>query len=73
MKTAGECLARGDNACVVRALAGHARTAQEMGLLIETYRVMGNTREAEKLMRLYVKRFPTSRRAAAYKKMLAGP
>jgi pSer/pThr/pTyr-binding forkhead associated (FHA) protein len=70
MDAAGECLATGDNECVVRALKGRAKTAQELGLLIETYRAMGQVEEARKQMALYVKRFPSARRAEAYAKML---
>lgn len=70
MDAASECLAAGDNECVVRVLKGRARTAQELGLLIETYRAMGQVDEAQKQMATYVKRFPTARRAEAYQKML---
>jgi len=70
MKAASACLAKGDNQCVIKALAGKARTAQEMGLLIETYRAMGNAQAARKYMTLYVKRFPTARRANSYQRML---
>jgi hypothetical protein len=70
METASACLSRGDNACVVRALNGKAKTAQELGLLIETYRAMGNSDAAYKNMAVYVRRFPTARRTSAYEKML---
>lgn len=70
MDVASACLARGDNDCVIRALAGRASTAQELGLLIETYRATGDTKQAQKNMATYVKRFPTARRADAYKRML---
>jgi hypothetical protein len=70
MDTASACLAVGDNECVVRALRGRARTAQELGLLIETYRAMGQVAEAQAQMAVYVKRYPTGRRAEAYRSML---
>jgi len=70
IEVASACLARGDNACVVRALQGKAQSAQELGLLIETYRAMGNTAQAHKHMALYVQRFPTARRAETYRIML---
>lgn len=70
IEVASACLARGDNACVVRALQGKAQSAQELGLLIETYRAMGNTAQAQKNMALYVQRFPTARRAETYRIML---
>jgi pSer/pThr/pTyr-binding forkhead associated (FHA) protein len=71
MDTASACLARGDNPCVIRALNGRAQTAQELGLLIETYRAMGETPQAYRNMTIYVQRFPTARRAEAYRQMLA--
>jgi hypothetical protein len=70
MDTASACLARGDNPCVIRALNGRAQTAQELGLLIETYRAMGETPQAYRNMTIYVQRFPTARRAEAYRQML---
>jgi pSer/pThr/pTyr-binding forkhead associated (FHA) protein len=70
IEVASACLARGDNACVVRALQGKAQSAQELGLLIETYRAMGNTAQAHKHMAMYVQRFPTARRAETYRIML---
>jgi pSer/pThr/pTyr-binding forkhead associated (FHA) protein len=70
MDTASACLARGDNPCVIRALSGRAQTAQELGLLIETYRAMGETPQAYRNMTIYVQRFPTARRAEAYRQML---
>jgi len=70
IEVASACLARGDNACVVRALQGKAQSAQELGLLIETYRAMGNTAQAHKNMAIYVQRFPTARRAETYRIML---
>jgi Tfp pilus assembly protein PilF len=71
METASACLARGDNACVVKALAGRAQTAQELGLLIETYRALGDAAAAQRNMTLYVQRYPTARRAEAYRQQLA--
>jgi pSer/pThr/pTyr-binding forkhead associated (FHA) protein len=70
METATACLARGDNACVVRTLNGRAQSAQELGLLIETYRAMGDTGQAYRHMATYVQRFPAARRAEAYRQML---
>ncbi len=70
MDVASACLGRGDNDCVIRALAGKANSAQELGLLIETYRATGDSKQAQKNMAVYVKRFPTARRADAYRRML---
>jgi len=67
---ASGCLARGDNACVIKALTGKARTPQELGLLIETHRSLGNTDKATAAMEQYVKQFPTGPKAATYQRML---
>lgn len=70
MEIANACLARGDNDCVIHALDGNARTQQELGLLIETYRAVGDVKEAQKNMATYVKRFPDAARSAGYRRML---
>jgi len=64
------CLAQGDNACVIKALEGKAKTAPELEMLIETYRSMGRTDDAKKSMEVYLKRFPNERRAASYRRLL---
>jgi len=69
-EAATECVSRGDNRCVIRALAGKARTEQEYRMLIETYRAMGNPRAALRQMRRYVKKFPSGRRVGSYRMML---
>jgi ABC transport system ATP-binding/permease protein len=70
MEIANACLARGDNECVIHALDGNARTQQELGLLIETYRAVGDVKEAQKNMATYVKRFPEAQRSTGYRRML---
>lgn len=65
-----DCLASGDNACVIKALEGKAKSAQELELLIETYRTMGNAKKAEKYMQVYVDKHPGERRASAYRRVL---
>jgi hypothetical protein len=55
---------------VIRALNGRAQSAQELGLLIETYRAIGDSTQAYRNMSTYVQRFPTARRAEAYRQML---
>jgi pSer/pThr/pTyr-binding forkhead associated (FHA) protein len=70
MEIANACLARGDNECVIRALDGNANSPQELGLLIETYRAIGDTQKAQKNMGNYVKRFPSAPRSEAYRRML---
>jgi pSer/pThr/pTyr-binding forkhead associated (FHA) protein len=70
MEIANACLGRGDNECVIHALEGTANTAQELGLLIETYRAIGDSRQAQKNMATYVKRFPNAARAEPYRRML---
>ena len=64
------CLVQGDNPCVVRSLNGKTRSPKELGLLIETYRALGNTKSARRNMALYVKRYPTARHTPKYQKML---
>jgi pSer/pThr/pTyr-binding forkhead associated (FHA) protein len=70
MEIANACLARGDNECVIHALDGNARTQQELGLLIETFRAVGDVKQAQKNMATYVKRFPDAQRSAGYRRML---
>jgi pSer/pThr/pTyr-binding forkhead associated (FHA) protein len=70
MEVASACLARGDNECVIHALEGNANSAQELGLLIETYRAIGDAKQAQRHMAIYVKRFPSAGRAEAYRRML---
>lgn len=67
---ANACLARGDNVCVVRALEGKAKTAMELGLLIETYRALEEPEQARPAMEQYVQHFPDASRAPAYRRML---
>lgn len=66
-----ECLIRGDNACVVELLEGHARTEWQLSTLIEAYRTRGQTNEALSHMRTYVERFPGTARARQYSQILA--
>ena len=70
MEVANACLARGDDACVVRALQGKAKTQSELGILIETYRKLGDTEHAQELMRRFVDRYPDATRSASYRRML---
>ncbi|HKP63698.1 MAG TPA: FHA domain-containing protein [Polyangiales bacterium] len=70
MELASACLARGDNECVIRALEGKASSERELGLLIETYRQVGDVKAAQKNMGVYLKRFPTTKRSDTYRKML---
>jgi ABC transport system ATP-binding/permease protein len=70
-KVARNCLARGDQRCVVKALEGKAETAQELALLIETYRALGETKKAVKLMETFVARFATARQTPQYRQFIA--
>lgn len=70
MAQALECLARGDNRCVIRALEDKASSARELELLIETYRAVGSTPRAERQIERYLARFPDGQRAAEYKRLL---
>jgi hypothetical protein len=65
-----DCLARGDNRCVIRALEDKASSAREMELLIETYRAVGSTPRAERQMQRYLQRYPTGQRADEYRQVL---
>jgi hypothetical protein len=67
---ANACLARGDNECVVHALEGSASTPQELGLLIETYRTIGDVRQAKKYMATYVQRYPSEKPSETYRRLL---
>jgi hypothetical protein len=65
-----DCLGRGDNRCVIRALEDKAGSAREFELLIETYRAVGSTPRAERQMQSYLQRFPEGQRAAEYRRLL---
>ena len=68
---ARSCLARGDQRCAVRALEGRASNAQELALLIETYRALGDSSRAVRNMQRFVKRYPNARQAPQYRQFLA--
>jgi pSer/pThr/pTyr-binding forkhead associated (FHA) protein len=70
-KIARGCLARGDQRCAVRALEGRTENAQELALLIETYRALGETKKAVKHMETFVQRYPTARQAPQYRLFIA--
>jgi hypothetical protein len=70
MDAASACLATADNACVVKALEGKAKTARELELLIETYRVLGNNDKAEKQMQVYVNKYPNGRHTNGFRRVL---
>jgi hypothetical protein len=65
-----DCLARGDNRCVIRALEDKATSARELELLIATYRAVGTTSRAEREMKRYLESFPTGPRASEYQRWL---
>jgi hypothetical protein len=65
-----DCLARGDNRCVIRALEDKASSAREMELLIETYRAVGSMPRAERQMQRYLQRYPAGQRADEYRQVL---
>jgi hypothetical protein len=69
-KLARNCLARGDQRCAVRALEGHAENAQELALLIETYRALGETKKAVRHMESFVELYPTARQAPQYRQFI---
>jgi pSer/pThr/pTyr-binding forkhead associated (FHA) protein/tetratricopeptide (TPR) repeat protein len=70
-KLARNCLARGDQRCAVRALEGHAENSQELALLIETYRALGETKKAVRHMENFVARYPTARQAPQYRQFIS--
>lgn len=70
-KLARNCLARGDQRCAVRALEGRTENAQELALLIETYRALGETKKAVRHMENFVARYPTARQAAQYRQFIS--
>lgn len=70
MQAAVACLSTGDNACVISALEGKAKTARELELLIETYRATGESAKATKQMHAYLNKFPDEKRAATYRQVL---
>lgn len=70
MKAATQCLMRGDNPCIVRALEGHTDSPAELALLIETYRTMGNNPAALREARQLLQRFPNDPRAPRYREMI---
>jgi pSer/pThr/pTyr-binding forkhead associated (FHA) protein len=69
-KLARNCLARGDQRCAVRALEGHAENSQELALLIETYRALGETKKAVRHMENFVARYPTARQTPQYRQFM---
>lgn len=72
LEAAYACVARGDNACVVRALSGgKARSPAAMALLIETYRATDDLGAARKQMTVFVRRYPDNPRTAKYRQLLA--
>jgi hypothetical protein len=70
METATACLTTGDNACVVSALEGKAKSAAELELLIETYRAMGSADKADKEIEIYLEKYPAAHRAMGYRRVL---
>lgn len=70
-KVARNCLARGDQRCVVRALEGKAENAQELALLIETYRALGETKKAVRHMETFVSRYASARQTPQYRQFIA--
>ncbi|HMI92259.1 MAG TPA: PilZ domain-containing protein [Polyangiales bacterium] len=69
-KRATDCLLKGDNACVIRELEPNARSAQELEMLIETYRTTRDHGNAERHMARYLAAFPGGKRAGEYGRML---
>lgn len=69
---AHQCVAIGDNACVIRALeGGQARSPAALALLIETYRAMDDPGAARRHIRVFIERYPENPRTPRYRRMLA--
>jgi hypothetical protein len=60
------------NACVVRALEGHASSEPELGLLGRTYQSMGRRRDAVRVMQRYIREFPTGGRVNGFQSYIDG-
>jgi len=70
LRQALQCMSRGDNECVIRALEGKATTSYEIALLVATYRSVGEMAKAKREMKHYLERFPSGPRAAEYDRFL---
>jgi len=64
------CLASGDRECARQALAGRARSASEMALLIRLSRDTGHGADAVRLMRQFVERWPDAPQTPGYRQDL---
>lgn len=69
-KIATQCIAKGDNACAIETLKNKASTEAELGLLIETYRSVGDTSNATKYIKRFLEKFPKSNRSEIYRKIV---
>jgi|GEM_PF-3809034 len=67
---ANACRAADDDHCIVRALEGKAQTAEELGMLCEAYRELGDNKRARAAMQQYVDRFPNGGFSAFYREQL---
>ncbi len=56
--------------CVIHHLEGHAQSAHDLALLIESYRAAGNMPKALEHMAEFVQRYPTTQRAELYRQVL---
>jgi len=70
---ATQCISKGDNACVIETLKDKTSTEAELGLLVETYRAVGDTKNATKYMKRFIRKYPKSDRAKIYQKIVATP
>ncbi|MDH3727494.1 MAG: FHA domain-containing protein [Myxococcales bacterium] len=71
LSQAHQCVANGDNACVIQALeGGQARSPAALALLIETYRAMDDLPAARRHIRAFVDRYPDNPRTPRYRQML---
>lgn len=70
IEEARACLERGDRACALQALDGHASSAGDYELLIRLYQQAGRRSDALDAAARYLRRWPTGRRAEEYRALL---
>jgi hypothetical protein len=70
-EVAQDALRRGDAIAAVRALEGRTSNPRELGLLIETWRNIGNHRAACRNMALFTRRYGSAPQASSYRMMYA--
>jgi hypothetical protein len=70
LEEANACRAADDDHCIVRALEGKAQTAEELGMLCEAYRELGDNKRARAAMQQYIELFPKGSFSPFYREQL---